>query len=249
MARRRFFVNGVNAGLAELTGDDARHLARVLRAEKGQFYEISDNRSAYLAEIRETGRDRILFRVVEPLPPKELPVEVVACVALIRFEPFEWMVQKLTELGAAMILPVAADRSEKGLWQAARKRVERWRRIAREAGEQSRRDRLPEIPDPVGFDASLAQTAVHRYFLDENPGGIPLAAAARQAEVAGEGRVAFLAGPEGGWTEAERARALAAGWTSVSLGPLILRAETAALAALSVIVSTWFAAGGPPRSQ
>jgi 16S rRNA (uracil1498-N3)-methyltransferase len=242
MARRRFFVDAVKSGVAELAGEDARHLVRVLRAEKGQCYEISDNQASYLAEIREAGRDRVVFRIVEPLPPRDLPVEAVACVALIRFEPFEWMVQKLTELGASEILPVAADRSEKGLAHAARKRVERWRRIAREASEQSRRDRVPEIADPVGLDACLAHPAAHRYFLDENPGGRPLAAAARDDARGPRDCVVFLAGPEGGWTDAERDRALRAGWTPVSLGPLVLRAETAALSALSIIVNTWSAA-------
>lgn len=245
MARRRFFVDSIREGTAELSGEDARHLARVLRVEAGQQFEISDNRSAYLAEVREVRRERVVFDVQEPLEPRDLPLEAVLYVALIKFDRFEWMVEKLTELGAAAIVPVEAARSEKGLAEAGRKRVERWRRIAREASQQSRRDRMPDVALPITLEAALAGAAPHRYFLDEAPGVAPLSAALPPAaERRSATRAALLTGPEGGWTASERMRTAAAGWTPVSVGPLILRAETAALAALSVLVCTWPAGGG-----
>ena len=237
MSRRRFFTDPPRAGIAELRGDEARHLTRVLRVEAGQRFEISDNQRVYLAEIAEARGDRVTFRVLEPIDWPPPPVRVVLCAALVKFDRFEWTVEKATELGVERIVPVEAARSEKGLFEAARKRSERWQRIARESSQQSRRAHLPEIAPAIGFPAALATEAQLRYFLDEAtaPPLVRLLPARRTAA----DTVALLIGPEGGWTDAERAQAIAAGWQAASLGPQILRAETAALAALSVIVSTW----------
>src|SRR3954452_802175 len=145
MARRRFFVDSIRGGQAELRGEEARHLTRVLRVESGQRFEISDNRTAYLAEIVEARGERVVFRVESELesPPPVLPITL--CAALVKFDRFEWIVEKATELGVATILPVETVRSEKGLFEASRKRSERWQRIARESSQQSRRVTLPEI--------------------------------------------------------------------------------------------------------
>jgi len=229
--RRRFFVDQVRNGQAILNGEDARHLTRVLRVEPGQRYEISDNRDVYLAEIEAAHKERVVFRTVEKLEAPATGVRLILCAALVKFDRFEWMIEKATELGVAEIVPFEAARSERGLKRAARKRVERWRRIALEASQQSRRARLPEVRDPVTFEDVVGEPADYRYMLDEEPGGAPLAAA--PAERRAGDSVALLIGPEGGWTEPERTAMVAAGWTRVSLGPLILRSETAALAGLA----------------
>jgi len=243
MARRRFLVDRIHNATAELHGDDARHLARVLRAEPGQQYEISDGTAAYLAEITAIQKDRVSFRILEPIAAPPDPVHLTLIAALIKFDRFEWLIEKATELGAAAILPVNAARSDKGLLEAARKRVERWRRIAFESSQQSRRLRPPDIADPQPLAAALASPAGLRYFLDEQPGAPPLLAAIPPpAERHNSDTVALLIGPEGGWTDAERALAIAAGWTPVSLGPLILRAETAAISAAAMLLHAWWAA-------
>lgn len=240
MARRRFFVGAVHADTAELRGEDARHLARVLRAEQGQLYEISDNRSAYLARVEEAHGDRVLFRLVEPLETPPAPVRITLCAALIKFDAFEWMVEKATELGVERILPVHAARSEKGLFEASAKRRERWVRLVREASQQSRRTHLPEVLPAVRFEQSLTVEANCRYFLEEAaaPPFLGVLPAARTST----DRVALLIGPEGGWTDAERSLAAAAGWRAASLGPNVLRAETAVIAALGIAVAAWLAA-------
>jgi 16S rRNA (uracil1498-N3)-methyltransferase len=249
MARRRFFVEAVRNERAEVSGDTAEHLRRVLRVEAGQRFEIADNRSVYLAEIEGFRKDRVLFHVLERLTAEAQPVRVILLASLIKFDRFEWIVEKATELGAETIVPVEAERSEKGLARAAAKRVERWRRIALESSQQSRRSRLPEIESSVSFQRALETTAAYRYFLDEERGVPPLASV-----LPSEGRrapsdlVCLLVGPEGGWTGGERDAAGAQGWTPVTLGPQILRAETAALAALAVIVSAWInPPPAPPR--
>jgi len=238
MARRRFFVEEVREGRALLRGADARHLSRVVRAEAGQKYEISDGRKVYLAEVAEVRTEEVSFGVLEELVPPELPVRLALLAALVKFDRFEWIIEKATELGVEIIIPVQADRSAKGLSEGARTRLERWRRIAREASQQARRAELPEILAPVSTQEALRAPARHRCFLDEQPGAPPLLAALPSERSPGD-TVALLVGPEGGWTEAERTQAQAAGWTAVSLGPLILRTETAAIAALAIVAAAW----------
>ena len=222
-----------------MEAEEAQHLVRVLRAEVGQRYEISDNRSVWLAEIAEVAARRVIFRVVEPVESRKLPVRVVLFASLIKFDRFEWMVEKATELGVAAIVPVAAERSDKGLLEAARKRVERWRKIARESSQQSRRASVPEICDAQRLSSAVAGAEGFRYRLEEEPGAAALTAALPLKPAAG-GQAALLVGPEGGWTPAERGSL--AEWLPVSLGPQVLRSETAALAALGVLISTWWAA-------
>jgi 16S rRNA (uracil1498-N3)-methyltransferase len=240
--RRRFFVEQVRNGQAEISGDDARHLTRVLRVEPGQRYEISDNRNVFLAEIETARKEHVVFRTLEKLAPPAPQASIVLCAALIKFDRFEWMIEKATELGVARILPVEAARSEHGLERAAHKRVERWRRIAMEASQQSRRAHLPEIDEPVSFLEALALTATHRYVFDEDPAAPPLPSVLPSERTTSD-EIAALIGPEGGWTDEERAAfsidKQGEPWTAVSLGPTILRAETAAIAALTFVSLSW----------
>jgi 16S rRNA (uracil1498-N3)-methyltransferase len=240
LARRRFFVNAIRGGTAEIVGEDARHLTRVLRVEAGQRFEISDNRAAWLAEVTEAHGARVVFRVIEALESPAFPVRITLIAAIVKFDRFEWMIEKATELGVERILPMEAARTDKGLFEAAHKRAERWRRIARECSQQSRRTRVPEIMPVVRFGACLAEPAGYRYFLDE-AGAPPILRLFPERRNAAD-EVAVMLGPEGGWTDGERQSAALAGWLPASLGPLILRAETAAMAALAVVGSAWTAA-------
>jgi 16S rRNA (uracil1498-N3)-methyltransferase len=236
--RRRFFVDEVRSGRAEISGDDARHLTRVLRVEAGQRYEISDNRHVYLAEVETARKEHVAFRTIEKLPSPAPMVRLVLCAALIKFDHFEWMIEKATELGVSEIVPVETIRSERGLERAAHKRVERWRRIALESSQQARRAFLPEVAEPEPLRDALSRDATYKFALDENPAARPLNASLPSKRDR-EDAVAMLIGPEGGWTEEERLQFAAAHWTPVSLGPLVLRAETAALAALAILNSAW----------
>jgi 16S rRNA (uracil1498-N3)-methyltransferase len=236
MARRRFFVDEVRRGEAELDGEEAEHITRVLRAEIGQQYEICDGARLYLSEIVEARKHSVRFRVLEELPAAEPVVRISLLMSLIKFERFEWMIEKATELGVETIVPVQAERSEKGLELAARKRIERWRKIARAAGQQSHRVHLPEIAPPVELARALSCEG-RRIYLEETP-GCPLLLKAVSHPKPGE-TVAILVGPEGGWTDRERSQLVAASWAPVSLGPQILRTETAAIAAVAVLSHAW----------
>jgi len=236
-------VDAVRGDVAEMVGDGARHLTRVLRVEPGQRYEISDGRAAWLAEIVEARGPRVVFRVIEPVDTPGLAVRITLCAALIKFDRLEWMIEKTTELGVERIQPVETARSEKGLLHASAKRAERWVRIAREAAEQSRRLRAPEILPAAHFEACLAagpSGGGHARYRLEEGAAPPLARLLAAAPEAGE--VSLLVGPEGGWTDDERQSAARAGWLPASLGPRVLRSETAAIAAVAVVASV-FAAG------
>lgn len=239
MARRRFFVEEIRRGVAELTGTDAEHLVRVLRVEPGERFEISDNRNVYLAEVETARKSHVEFRILEAIEPKPAPLQTTLMAALFKFDRFEWMLEKATELGVSAVQPVEATRTEHGLSQASTKRLERWERIALEASQQSRRDRLPRIEHTIRFSKALETAADIRLLLDESLNAPPILQCLPTMRTVPI-HVALLLGPEGGWTDEERAEALHAGWQSCSLGPTILRTETAAAAALA-IVGAWAA--------
>ena len=236
--RRRFFVDEVRNGHATIEGGEAHHLTHVLRVEAGQHYEISDNRDVYLADVETARKQAVVFRITGKLAPEPARARITLCASLIKFDRFEWMLEKATELGVARIVPVIAARSERGLDRSAMKRIGRWRRIALESSQQARRAHLPEIVEPLSFGQVLSQPAAHRYVLDEQPSGQTLAKALPGHLAPGD-EVVILTGPEGGWTDAERAQFVAAAWTRVTMGPLIFRAETAAISALAVAANAW----------
>lgn len=233
MARRLFYADQVRAGQALIFGETAQHIRKVLRAAPGQVYEISDGTGLWLGRLAGYGKDQAQFDLVEQLQPSKPPAQVHLLAALIKFDRFEWMLEKAAELGAARISPVWSIRSEPGLERGAEKRRGRWEKILREAGQQCRLLRPPELGVVAGLAEALRAAAAVRLWLEEERAAPPILSELRDEP----GGVALLAGPEGGWDDRERAMARAEGWRSVSLGPQVLRAETAALAALAVVMA------------
>src|SRR5262249_5628617 len=140
-------VDAFDAERAVLTGEAAHHLSRVLRAEPGQLYELSDGTSVRLGKVEFSGRDRVEFSLQESIPIRVSCGQKTLLLAVVKFEAFEWAIEKATELGVDRIVPLAPARSEKGLLAAAGKRMERWKRIVFEASQQSRRVRLPMVEE------------------------------------------------------------------------------------------------------
>jgi 16S rRNA (uracil1498-N3)-methyltransferase len=232
MSRRRFFVDEVRNGQASIKGEDAKHLTRVLRVERGEIYEIADGEGRiHLAEISLAHKGEVVFDVIEAVAPKPVLLRITLLPALFKFDHFEWMLEKATELGVERVSPLIAARSERGLEQAALKRIERWRRIAVEASQQSRRDRVPVIDLPV--KVGVACRSATGLLLDETSTH-PLLRALPAAVEPGSA-MSLALGSEGGWTPEEIAQFREAGWISVSLGAQILRAETAAIAGLAIL--------------
>ncbi len=207
------------------------HLARVLRAEPGQVFDVVAGGFLWRAEVEASGEDEVRFSLLEELQGEvTLPVHLL--MALFKFDHLEWGIEKATELGVTRIVPVVARRTEKHLAQAAAKRVERWRRIALESAKQSRRMDVPEIADPMLLkDALAAESAAVKFLLAETEQENSLLSAVHGVE----GEIALAIGPEGGWTAEEMKLFSDAGWKHVTLGARILRAETAAVAALAVV--------------
>jgi 16S rRNA (uracil1498-N3)-methyltransferase len=241
MARRLFFVPAVRRGVAELTGPEAEHLVRVLRTQPGDTYEISDNEKRYLARVETARKSIIAFHVLEELPAPAPGAFVHLYPALFKFDRFEWMLEKATELNVTTVQPFEATRSEHGLRQAAAKRIARWERIALEGSQQSRRTTMPLIEPAVRLDQLSNVHHPVRLLLDEAESAAPMIAVveAMWPQRSAEDHIALMLGPEGGWTGEERSWLIAAGWQSCSLGRTILRAETAAMAAIAVVNALW----------
>jgi 16S rRNA (uracil1498-N3)-methyltransferase len=235
--RRRFFVRQFSGGAATLEGPDAHHLTRVLRAQPGQLYELSDGRSLCLARVESVGRDSVNFSVVEPLPAQPSLLEATLLLSIVKFDRFEWALEKATELGAAAIVPLAAARSEKALVAAAPKRAARWAKILFESAQQARCLKPPELrPLAAPREVFAGDSNPVRIFLSERPGAPGLKTLLDAACVGGAAsplRISLAIGPEGGWTDDEIAAAEASQFRPVSLGANILRTETAVIAALA----------------
>jgi len=214
-----------------MEGDAAHHLGRVLRAQTGQLYELSDGERVWLGRIESVGRDRVQFALVEELAAVQPGVDVMLLLAVVKFDAFEWAIEKATELGVSTIVPLAAQRSEKALLAAAAKRAERWKKILLEASQQSRRVRVPVLGELVRSESAFASCKDGlRVMLSERATASPLR---KVLESRRDIKAILAIGPEGGWTDEEFEAAHGCGYQEASLGPLILRTETAVVTALA----------------
>jgi 16S rRNA (uracil1498-N3)-methyltransferase len=229
--RRRFFVEQFAGETAVMEGEAAHHLGRVLRAQTGQLYELSDGQRVWLGRVESVGRDRLQFALVEELPAVHPSLDVTLLLSVVKFDSFEWAIEKATELGVSTIIPLAAERSEKALLAAARKRAERWKKILLEASQQSRRVSVPVLGDVAGPEIAFASVKdCLGVMLSERSTAPPLRKVLEPERAA---RAVLAIGPEGGWTDSEFTAALKCGFLEASLGRLILRTETAVIAALA----------------
>ncbi len=234
MTRRRWIADTWTETSATLQGEQAGHLARVLRAQPGQVFDVVANGFLHRAEVLSASEGEVVFALKEQLEVEAaLPVHLL--LAVFKFDHMEWGIEKATELGAARISPVIARRTEKHLSQAAAKRVQRWRRIVREAAQQSRRSDVPLVDDPVALKTALeGVSAEKRLLLAETEQENSLRNELARETSRESQSVALAIGPEGGWTAEEMALFSQSGWRHVTLGPRILRAETATIAGLAV---------------
>jgi 16S rRNA (uracil1498-N3)-methyltransferase len=238
--RRRFFVDQFHGGTAILRGDAANHLGRVLRAQPGELFELSDGESLWLARTEKVGREEIHFSLMEQLPARTAPLHITLLLAIVKFDRFEWAIEKATELGVDEIVPLVAERSEHGLITASAKRSQRWERILAESAQQARWLRIPLLRESArAREAFGVAGECVRLLLSERSGASPmrvlLEPAAAAVQSGGQTRVAIAIGPEGGWTDAEFSLAAAAGFSEAALGANIMRTETAVCAALAAV--------------
>jgi 16S rRNA (uracil1498-N3)-methyltransferase len=230
MTRRRWIADEFSAERAALTGVHAAHLARTLRARVGQEFEVACGDQVRRATVASVADNRVEFTLGEAVAEKPVAA-ITLLLAIFKFDRMEWAIEKCTELNVATIVPVVARRTEKHLALAAGKRVDRWRRIAREAAEQSRRTAIPEIADPMKLSEALQVDAILKIVLAETEREVSLTELAQSRD---SDSLAIAVGPEGGWTQDELQDFASRGWLAASLGNTILRAETAAIAAMAI---------------
>ncbi len=234
MTRRRWIADEVSGNEAALTGEHADHLVRVLRARVGQEFDIAAGAIVRRGRIVSIQEGRVEFKLREEVPAAETPI-VILLLAVFKFDRMEWAIEKCTELGASRIVPVIARRTDAHLASAAVKRTDRWRRIALQAAEQSRRAGPPEIAAPTKLQGAMNGIASgHKIVLAETEQQTLL-----RDVLAGSpgGEIVLAIGPEGGWADDELELFRQTGWASASLGFTILRAETAAIAATAITMS------------
>ena len=237
----RFFIppENITDDRAFLEGSDAHHLLRVLRVKKGEAIDIGSMGRLYTGTIAAVTDDKIELLLAEVEREMEPPLDVYLLLGLTKGEKMDLVVEKATELGVFGIIPVSCQRSVVKLDEKqARKKTERWQRVAEAAAKQCRRARIPQIfpvcalkealeilPDECRLLVPWEEDTEHSF-----------AAALRQANPSS---AALLIGPEGGLTECEVNLLTEKGGVSITLGPRILRSETAAIAALSILMYQW----------
>jgi len=241
MTRRRWIADRWTDNSATLLGEQAAHLARVLRAQVGQQFDIVAGHAVRRGVVEKVSADAVEFSLREEVEAGE-SLPLIVGLSIVRFERMEWAIEKLTELGVARVSPLTAQRSEKHLLQAAAKRCERWRKISRESAQQSRRSQVPEISDPMSIKDCIAESSdAVRFIFSEQERSRSLweSLMTTDRDVTSSTKIYAAIGPEGGWTSSELSSFAESGWQSVSLGKNILRTETAAIAVASLIGAWW----------
>lgn len=233
----RFFVDegGIQGGAARLDAAEAQHAARALRLAPGDEVELLDGVCRYAARLTEVSKDGVCAEILGALPDGEPGVRVTLYQGLPKADKLEFIVQKCTELGVYAVAPVIMERCVAQVsGKVGARKAERWRRIAREASKQCGRARVPEVLEAQPLSL-YARALAEDYDLvlvpweEAREGGIRAAIRETNAQ-----RIAIVVGPEGGMTREEIAWLTARGARAVTLGPRILRTETAGMAALTM---------------
>jgi 16S rRNA (uracil1498-N3)-methyltransferase len=226
MSERFFVEQPIQGDIAELIGDEARHLTAVMRAKIGDEVLLFDGSGwEFVAGIASIAKQRVTLTIVEKREVcRELPFSLTLAVALPKGDRQKWLVEKITELGVTRLVPIVTER---GVAQPVESALERLRRGVLEASKQCGRNRLLEIAEPQAAVELFVAGANDAVRMIAHPAGRPLGKILGASLTAG---LIAAIGPEGGFTDAEVAAAVSGGWQEVSLGSRILRVETAAIA-------------------
>jgi len=241
MSRRRFYAppDSISSTFVELPLDEVRHLRDVLRlAIDDQAFVFDGGGHEYECVVSEVKRDTARLKILASVPPPrpESPLQLTLALALLKADKFDLVVQKSTELGITHIVPVMTKLADVRLKDESdsQHRVKRWQRIALEAAKQSGRARVPSVSAPLDFAAAVqvvrSEKAIGVMFSERD--GQPLRAAIKDISTL---EIAVLVGSEGGWTNEEISQARSQGWNIVTLGGRTLRAETAAIAVVTLL--------------
>ncbi len=239
-----FFINkkALSGNEVRITGELLRHLRNSLRIKKGEMiYCVDEDGIKYAVLAKFTGQDLLIGEIIETAGKQEVsPVSIHLVQAVPKGPKFDFIIQKTTELGINSITPVISERAvvriEK---ERAEEKLRRWKKIALEASQQSNRLDVPEISPPVAFHdymASLSKGDLNLLLYEgERNRGIKEVLRDHHEAPRGVMKIILLIGPEGGFSHKEVESAVKAGFITVSLGRQVLRAETAPIAALSIL--------------
>jgi 16S rRNA (uracil1498-N3)-methyltransferase len=240
MQRRRFYAapDSVNGSTVNLSRDETHHLARVLRLRPGdEAFAFDGCGREYRCTFQAIKDDRARLEIIETLADQiESPVHLTLAQALAKGEKFDLIIQKATELGATRIIPLVTEHTDVKLSDGkSEKRMERWQRISLEALKQCGRRRLVDIKPPLALGSLLGPNApAGALFVFSERGGVSITTALL-SEAVDKKNVTAIIGPEGGWSDDELALLNLRGARSITLGPRILRTETAAIVAMALI--------------
>lgn len=236
MGYQRFYVaQPLCLGEHQLPEQTAHYMARVLRLDVGAQVQVFDGSGdEFLANLTQVGKKTVVVQLTEKIAGlPESPLKIHLGQGLSKGERMDWAIQKATELGATEITPLITEHSEVRLnKERAEKRLEHWQQVAISACEQSGRSRVPVI-HPIQKITTWAENLTAELKLVLHPQAQPF------AQYAAPHNLALLIGPEGGLSTAEVEQALSQGFQAVSLGPRVLRTETAPIAALAVAQHLW----------
>ncbi len=230
----RFFIDGAADGRAYITGADALHIAKALRMRPGEAMTLCDGKGTDFDGVLETVTDRqVTVRITASRPSQAEPTLAVTLYqGLPKGDKMDWIVQKAVELGVTAVVPVATRRSVARLEGKADKKQERWQRIAAEAAGQCGRGILPAVERPLSWSQALSRLSEEPALVFYEGGGQPL----RELVTPSTRRLSVFVGPEGGFDPEEIDAFRRQGGGVATLGPRILRCETAPLAALTLLM-------------
>jgi 16S rRNA (uracil1498-N3)-methyltransferase len=241
----QFYVPAIAKDVARivLQGEEHRHLAKAARVRSGEDVWLFDAEGRRcLARVEKVGRDRTDLAVLKMEEPEAPRTKVALAQCLVEAKKLETILEKAAELGCSDFIPIVSARSLRAPEERSGRKLDRWKRIAREAAKQCKGRLVTEVHPPRPLQDLLREPAAAlRLFLSEH-GGRPLRDIVSGPGIPAGGpapSVVLLVGPKGGWTEEEEKEIRQAGFTAVSLGRRILRAETAALAGAAMIVHFW----------
>lgn len=245
MTAHRFYTKEIpeESVSAFLEGQEHHHLSKVARIQLGeQVWLFDDSGNEYRARVEEIGKEKTSLQILERQPGREPDVKITLAQVILKTKKMEWVIQKATELGVDVIVPLISDRTVVKLEGIQEKKRDRWKRLAIEASKQSGRSVVPEIIEPLSLKAFIRkEDGSKKLFLSERGGRslrefliIPF-----RKGLDGSGSVILLVGPEGGWTETEEQDIMNGRFEAVSLGQLTLRAETAAIVSLAMVSHFW----------
>ncbi len=245
MTSHRFFIKGKPHGSNRifLDGKEHHHLSKVARLKPGEQVLLFDEGGRqYIANVEEIEKDKTSLLILETEQKQEYKVRITLAQVILKAKKMDLVIQKATELGTHLIVPIISDRTVVKIESKQEKKIERWKRIMIDASKQCGRSSVPEICAPERLDDFITKAKAQKRLCLSEQGGKPLREILMSPLIKRiniPSSIILLVGPEGGWTEKEEQDIMKNSFEAVTLGLLTLRAETAAIVGLAMVSHFW----------